>query len=113
MSYLIYFALAPELPTRAPDHLHYQDAKNELHVSPHLRLCGHSAMAHIATQELAERFAEACAPIFQKRYGNEAAVRVVRWEATKSARLEARIKKDTEIIQKRLETGNWSPNKAP
>ncbi len=70
-------------------------------------------MAHIGTKELAERFAEACAPIFQKRYGNQTALHVVQWEATTSHHLDARIRKDTEIIQKRLETGNLSPNKAP
>jgi len=35
-----------------------------------------------------------------------------RWEVSETNKIEMRIQEDSEIIRKRLATGNFSPNKA-
>lgn len=113
MRRVTYFTIEPHLPVRAPISLFIQDEKNELFLSPHVRLCGFPAMAHIESESLAQRFAEACTPRLQKRYGNETTLEVLSWEATEDKKLLERIRRDTDLIRKRLDTGNLAPNKAP
>ncbi|NVZ11684.1 hypothetical protein HW932_20775 [Allochromatium humboldtianum] len=106
-----YFAIQPDLPGQASITLHYQDEKGEIYLGPHVRLSGLAGMAHIESKELAEQFAEACAPRLQKRYGKETRLNVVEWSATSNNKLDLRIKNDSEIIKKRLATRNLAPNK--
>lgn len=108
-----YFSIIPSLSVHAPMSLFYQEEKNELYLSPNVKLCGFGGMAHIETEALAQRFLEACTPRLQKRYGNNTSLEVVNCEASEHKKLLDRIKRDSEIIQKRLETSNFAPNKAP
>lgn len=93
--------------------LFYQEYKNELFLSPHVRLCGLSGMAHVESKSLAENFAEACIAILQKRYGNETTIQVFECMGSETKSLLARISRDSAIIRKRLASNNFSPNKAP
>jgi hypothetical protein len=117
MEQFAYYGIKPNLPKNAPKTLFVQEEKNELFLSPHVRLCGFPGMAHIESEALAHQYAEACAPIFQKRYGVDASLVVSAFELLGKGksyeRLVQRIKKDSEIIRKRLATGNLAPNKAP
>jgi hypothetical protein len=113
MTRLTFFILMPSLERHAPMILFAQEEKNELYVSPHVRLCGFSGMAHIETKSLAEKYAEAIAPIFQKRYGNGTTLEVVSLQSGIDKKTTLRIAKDTEIIKKRLATNNFASNKAP
>ena len=90
-----------------------QAEKNELYVGPHVRLCGFSGMAHIESESLAQKYAEAIAPIFQKRYGNSTSLKVVSLDAGMNKKVVLRIAKDSEIIKKRLAANNFVSNKAP
>ena len=112
MSYLYYFAIKPRLADHAPISVRYQDEKDELFLGPNVRLAGHIGMAHIETRELAEQFSEACAPRLQKRYGVATQLQVVECQALTERKLLARIQRDSETIRKRLQTGNFSPNKS-
>jgi hypothetical protein len=91
----------------------HQDEKSDVFLSPHVRLCGYTAMAHIDSESLARTFAEACTPFLQKRYGIETMLMIEsRWEISVGDKILKRIRDDSEIIRKRLITGNFSPNKA-
>ena len=91
----------------------HQDEKSDVFISPHVRLCGYNAMAHIDSEFLAQAFAEACTPFLQKRYGIETMLNVEsRWEISESDKILKRIHEDSEIIRKRLENRNFSPNKS-
>ena len=113
MKRICYFAVIPQLPGRAPNNLHYADEKNELFLGPHVRLSGLSSMAYIETESLARQYAEGCVPIFQKRYGGGASLEVILCEATECKGLIKKIAKDSEIIRKRIATGNFVSNKPP
>lgn len=113
MRRITYFAIKPQLPQPAPISLFAQDDRDELFLGPHVRLCGFIGMAHIESAILAHQFAEACTPPLQKRYGNETKLEVVSWEAIEDKKLAGRIQKDSEVIRKRLATGNFIPNRAP
>lgn len=82
-----YYTLVPVLTGSVPSPLFVQVEKNELYVSANKRLCGPNAYAHIETRELAEQFAQLCRPLFIKRYGQGADVKVVAAQATGNARL--------------------------
>ncbi|MXS85449.1 hypothetical protein ABO04_05850 [Nitrosomonas sp. HPC101] len=110
--WITYYGIKPQLPQAAPISLFAQDQEDELFLGPHVRLCGFSGMAHIESSTLAYRYAEACTPFLQKRYGNETKLEVVIWESVEDKKLAGRIEKDSEIIRKRLVAGNFSPNKA-
>jgi len=111
MNRISYYALKPRLSGQAPITLFQQDEKNELFVGPHVRLAGFPGMAHIETRELAEEYAENIRPVLKRRHGEESDVEVheIREDGTK--RLLDRIQRDSDIVRKRLATGNLSPNK--
>jgi hypothetical protein len=113
MQRITYYAIVPQMTPRIASSLLHQDEKSDVFLSPHLRLCGYTAMAHIDSESLARAFAEACSPFLRKRYGIETTLMIEsRWEVTGSDKILKRIQDDSEIIRKRLATGNFSPNKA-
>jgi hypothetical protein len=91
----------------------YQQTKESLYLGPHCRVAGLSGMAHITSQALAHRFLEACAPKLQKKYPDGVEFKIASWEATGSKDLFNRIAADSAVIEKRLDTGNFTPNKKP
>lgn len=113
MALVTFYALKP----RGLQHLSlnwlHQLEKNELYLGPNVRLSGLKGMAHIETESLANEFAEACTQRFQERKQPDVQISVVRCESSPDKALLKRIKSDSEIIKKRLATGNFSPNKAP
>jgi len=110
---ITYYTIVPELTPRILSSLLHQDEKSDVFLSPHVRLCGYNAMAHIDSESLARMFAEGCIPFLQKRYGIETMLMIEsRWEVSESDKILKRIRDDSEIIRKRLATGNFSPNKA-
>lgn len=113
MDRISYFTIVPRMTPRILASLLHQDEKSDVFLSPHVRLCGYTAMAHIDSESLARIFAEACIPFLQKRYGIETMLRVEsRWEVPENNKILKRIQVDSELIRKRLATGNFSPNKA-
>jgi hypothetical protein len=91
----------------------HQDKKSDVFLSPHVRLCGYKAMAHIDLGLLAQAFADACTPFLQKRYGIGTMLMIeCRWEVSENDKILKRIQDDSEIIRMRLATGNFSLNKA-
>ncbi len=114
MHRISFFTIVPRMTSRILSALHYQDEKSDVFLSPHVRLCGYTAMAHIDSESLALMFAEACIPFLQKRYGNETRLEVEsRWEVSEHNKILKRIHNDSELIRKRLATVNFAPNKAP
>ena len=93
--------------------LTHQQMRDEMWVGPHVRLTGMSGMAHIGSKNLADRYLQACIPVFDKRYKDGYAAGVVEWEGSSNKRLLTRVEKDSEIIKERLKTGNMAPNKRP
>lgn len=108
-----YYVLKPILDERAPNSIDVQVQKDELFLGPHVRLSGLSGMALLESEELAREFAEACAPVIQKRYGPGSSIEVVRCEASAHPSIATKIQRDSEIVRKRLATNNLAPNKAP
>ena len=107
MHRISYFTVVPRMTSRILSAFHYQDEKSGVFLSPHVRLCGYNAMAHIDSESLALMFAEACIPFLQKRYGNETTLGVEScWEVSEHSRILKRIQSDSELIRKRLGTGN-------
>ncbi|MBA6416433.1 hypothetical protein H4J50_10445 [Colwellia sp. 6M3] len=85
--------------------------KDELHISPHVKLAGLSKEAHISHIKLAKEFLDKCLPIFKRRYGNETRLDIIKCSSGKNIRLIKRIQQDTQIIQARLITNNMAPNR--
>jgi len=113
MSRISYFTIVPQMTPRILSALLHQDESSDVFLSPHVRLCGYSAMAHIDSESLARMFADACIPFLRKRYGIETVLGVEsRWEVSENNKILKRIREDSELIRKRLATGNFSPNKA-
>ena len=113
MNRISYFTIVPRMTPRIFSALLHHEENSDVFLSPHVRLCGYSAMAHIDTESRARMFADACIPFLQKRYGIETELGVEsRWEVSESNTILKRIQKDSELIRKRLATGNFSPNKA-
>jgi len=112
MHRISYFTIVPKKTPRILSSLLHQDEKSDVFLSPHVRLCGYTAMAHIDSESLAQMFAEACTPFLQKRYGLETMLMIEsRWEISETNKIEMRIKEDSKIIRQRLASGNFSPNK--
>lgn len=113
MHRISFFTIVPQMTPRIQSALLHHDESNDVFLSPHVRLCGYTAMAHVDSFSLAQMFADACTPFLQKRYGVETMLMIEsRWEVSETNKIEMRIKEDSEIIRKRLATGNFSPNKA-
>jgi len=85
--------------------------KDELHISPHVRLAGFLKEAHISNIKLANQFLDKCIPIFQIRYGNETRLDIIKCSSGQNIRRTKRIQQDTQIIQARLITNNMAPNR--
>jgi len=88
-----------------------QLANDELFISPHVKLAGYSKEAHIENIKLAKEFLDKCLPIFQKRYGNDSKLEIIKCSNGQNNNLTKRIQQDTKIIQARLKTNNMAPNK--
>lgn len=113
MHRITYYTIVPRMTPRISSSLLHQDEKSDVFISPHVRLCGYTAMAHIESESLARAFAEACTPFLQKRYGIETMLMIEsRWEISENDKILKRIQDDSEIIRKRLANGNFSPNKS-
>ena len=111
---IIYFTIAPKMTPQILSSLLHQDESSDVFISPHVRLCGYNAMAHIDSESLARAFADACTPFLQKRYGIETTLDIQScWEVSGNDKLFRRILNDSALIRKRLTTGNFTPNKAP
>jgi len=108
-----YYTLKPEIMKGAPKNLFYQDQKDELYISANLRLCSTLKNAHIESEKLAKEFAEAIMPKLQKRYGNDFDLRIVECSSNEGKKLIEKIRIDSEIIKKRIATGNFAGNVAP
>ena len=89
----------------------YQLEKDELFISPHVKLAGFSKEARISNIKLAKEFLDKCLPIFKRRYGNDTKLDIVKCSSGQNTRLTKRILQDTKIIQSRLKTNNMAPNK--
>lgn len=88
--------------------------KDELHISPHVKLAGFSKEARIDNIKLAKQFLDRCLPIFQKRYGSETSLTILKFSSAQASlndSITKRIHHDTKIIAARLITDNMTPNK--
>jgi hypothetical protein len=96
-----------------PSFLFRQNEKNELFLSPNVKLCGMDKMAFIESSSLAEKFREACMPRLQKRYGADFDLKIVVCDGFRESNkyVKSKIATDSEIISKRLATGNLVPNR--
>lgn len=109
-----YHSISLKIKQPAPEKLFRQIEKGELYLSPHGLLAGFNKMAMLDSNELAERFLEAYMPRLQKRYGTDVVASVDVWEQQKLSKNDvARIKRDSDMARKRLETGILAANKRP
>lgn len=99
--------------TASQTHMYfYQIHKNELYVSPHVKLAGNTNVAQISDKAIAEIFLDKCLPIFKRRYGANTELVIDEWETgLLDKALLNRLTKDTQIIKLRIEQENFSPNK--
>ena len=108
-----YYSLQPVMKKSAPFNLFYHEEKGELYISANLRLCSSIKMAHIESEKLANEFAEAIMPKLQKRYGNDFDLNLVVCTTNENKKTIETIKKDSEIIKKRLKTSSFACNVVP
>ncbi len=67
MAFIDYWSIA--ITVNKPfDSLVIQQMRDEMWVSPNVRLAGLSGMAHIKSEDLAVCYLYACKPVFDKRY---------------------------------------------
>lgn len=90
------------------DRLQYRD---EIWLSPHVRASGLENMAHVASRSLAQAFLDGCRATLDRRYGSDYQAEVVDCSGSTTRSLEARIARDTQIVEWRLASGNFAPNK--
>lgn len=88
-----------------------QQVREEMYLSPNVKLSGLNGMACIESEELAKDFLNGCLPILEKRYkaGYEASIQ--RSCASRNNSLIKQIELDSAVVKARLKTGNFSPNK--
>jgi len=91
--------------------LFVQQERDELYLSPHVRLAGLNAVAHVESAELAEGFLAATRPRLDKRYGDRFTAEVVECRGHDRRQLREQISRDSAIIKARLKTGNFAPNR--
>jgi len=88
--------------------------KDELHISPHVKLAGFSKEAHISNIKLAKEFLDKCLPIFQRRYGNETRLEIIKCTShSMHNQISQRVEKDSMLIKARLDQNIMAPNKKP
>lgn len=88
--------------TEVPFHLIPLVRKDELFISASSRLCGLEAMAHIESKELAEEFKNFNVQKLKNKYGDGVEIEVVSVEASNIKGVEEKIRKDSNLIKKRL-----------
>lgn len=114
MSSNTYFAIKLVITGDAPITLFAQQEHDELFISAHGRLCGLYKMAHLDSAELAKEFMEAYLPRFRKRYGQDVSINLVQCSYVgQCKRTKERIKLDSEIARKRIDTGILASNQIP
>ena len=90
----------------------YQLHKNELYISPHVKLAGHAKEAYIEDKKTAQEFMNRCIPIFKRRYGEDTTIEIIKaYSHSNDKKLLAHIEKDTLIIKARIKQNNMIPNK--
>lgn len=112
---VLYYSISLVLHQPGPDKMFRQIEKDGLYLSPHGLLAGFNKMAYLDSRKLAEKFLEAHMPRLQARYGADVEVRVDVWDGPKpvSKHVAARIKRDSDMARKRLETGILAANRRP
>ncbi|QOX81030.1 hypothetical protein FY034_18815 (plasmid) [Trichlorobacter lovleyi] len=109
-----YYSISLKVTQLAPEKMFRQIEKGELFLSPHGLLAGFNKMACLDSRELAKKFLDAYMPKLRKRYGADVVVSVDVWKQKKLSRHEiARIKRDSDLARKRLETGILAANQSP
>lgn len=111
----LYYSISIVLHQPGPEKVFRQIEKGELYLSPHGLLAGFNKMAMLDSKKLAEKFLEAYMARLQARYGADVEAKVVVWSGPKPvSKFEAaRIKRDSDVARKRLETGILAANRRP
>lgn len=110
----IYYSIKLVISGDAPITLFSQQEHDELFISAHGRLCGFDRMAYLDTPELAADFVEAYLPRFKKRYGQDVSIEVIQCsELRQSKSTFNRIKQDSDLARRRIETGVLASNQIP
>ena len=89
-----------------------------LFVGPHTRIATNKR-AVIETEALAIQFRDMLIPIYEKRYGDNVELNIHKqqyrtpgFSQNPDKKMLSKIKNDTTIVKKRIQSGNYSPNKA-
>ena len=103
---------AGELSAGLAFNFHYQIEKGNICISPNVRLAGDTKEARIESEALALQYLERCLPIFQKRYGNDVALSIMKCQTSCTReRTLKRIQNDSTLIKARLEQNIMASNK--
>jgi seryl-tRNA(Sec) selenium transferase len=103
-----------ELSTGLTINFHYQIEKENICISPNVRLAGHVKEARIESISLAQQYLDRCLPIFQRRYGNKVELSIMECRTSCSnKRTIKRIQDDSTLIKARLEQNIMASNKKP
>jgi hypothetical protein len=115
MPSVTYFCISIMIKGDAPLPLYIQQDKSELILTVHGRLGGNGKEAHLDTPELAGEFRDAYLPRLQKRYGQDVKAEIAKCIASGSNinRTLQRIKDDSAMARKRIETGVLASNRRP
>tara|TARA_R110000737_G_scaffold353249_1_gene403556 strand:+ start:2587 stop:2946 length:360 start_codon:yes stop_codon:yes gene_type:complete len=93
---------------------HYQFEKDNIYISPHVKLAGHAKVAQLESKPLAQRYLERCLPIFQKRYGDSVELTIIECQSSPYCKKTlTRIQSDSLLVKARLTQNIMVPNKKP
>ena len=106
-----YYVLRIMFPT-PPAGFNVHPADGSVAISPNLRMSTIKE-ARLESKELAEKFLEACLPIFKNRYGKDIHVFISEVFFSPQKRFFDRIAKDSELVKARLAEREFSPTWKP
>lgn len=110
----LYYSIKLVITGDAPITLFVQQEHDELFISAHGRLCGLDRMAYLDSSDLATEFMQAYLPRFKKRYGQDVSIEIIQFSYIgQGTRIKNRIKQDSELARKRIETGVLASNQRP
>lgn len=110
MSLIKYWTISVTV-SEAKSSLTLQQMRDEMYLSPSVKLAGMNGMAHIESQDLAYKFLDGCRPVLDARYKSGYEVAVQECCGSKHKSLLERIENDSSVVKARVETKNFVSNR--
>lgn len=119
-SHITTYSISVEIDGHLPAGLYDQNfesiEKDGIYLTPHCRI-GRTGAAMLDSWELAEKWAQACMPVLERRYKGTVRYGIeeqrVRLTPVLGEKRRALVSQHSAIVRERLRIGNFRPNRAP